>query len=357
LTCSHAALAAVLILATPGPAQRTPTHGVPSAPRVMSVDAARIEHLRRELAAEDLKRRAWAAWEASDKLVRELAPDILAALQVTTAEPASDPRTAALGSLLDAAIRLEVRPAAIDLLAVFDTSRFSPQLLVLASRSPSLHVRLLEDLRAQRGELVRRAANNLLAAGAPTRAVELLLPDARIHIRVRVHDGRAAEESRGWSAIACGTRRVPRGFPPTVRYGLTERTLPDPTVFADGPLPIAAQRSVHRGLDVPTGGTLNVRDEHDQELGLLRWIAGDRAREGALEAEILVEVMWTTATAYLAAVEPEIQARQAAWTQLVDALVARGLLAPEQRPAKAPIEVVVEDLRTDTSVPLPGLPR
>ncbi len=346
ITTARASVITTVVVEDPRPAVRT--------------NAEQLDLLRRKLASDDLATRAWGAWGASEAQVRELAPDVLAALRRTLTEPPSDELACTTRALLDAAIRLDVQLSTDDLTPLGRSREWDAQVLTLASREPAAHVKLLQDLHTLGEELPERriAADNLLAIGAPDRAVELLLPDAHVRLLVGVHDdgwpGRTFGSRVG---RACGNMEVPEGFPPTVLYTLVRGSMKDADSIADGPQPIRAYRQVHEKRKF--GITRGVRplDVNQHALDLLRWIAGDRVQESSLAAEIRIRHDWTNPADYVAKVSDEIRKRHEAWRKLVDALVARELLPAERVPKEDPIDIEVEDLRKDQRVPLPELPR
>lgn len=332
------------LVADPKPAVRT--------------DTEQPEVLRSKLASADPALRAWGAWGASLTQKRELAPDVLAALRRTLTEPQVDPHKFVLGALLDAAIRLDLRLSPDDLADLESRALFPSHVLVLASRDPAAHVDLLEYIRQKKGRESKIAADNLLAACAPARTAALLLPEAAIKILVRVYDDETQllGEGRGWG-IGCGTIKVPKGLPPTVRYELVRGTVKDAQLIADGPDPISVLRTCHTGPSIPFSGTTESLDESQHAIDLLRWITGDRAKEGLLAAEISIDHPWTNGSNYVAKVGEDVQLRRAAWRTLLAALVEREFISSKSIPAADPIQVEVEDLRKDQTVPLPELPR
>lgn len=355
LSCMAVALVwSVAAPTTAASAQTSTTRTETPAPRI---DAAQIESLRSELAAAEPVRRAWAAWKASEANVRELAPDVLAALRSTITSVEGNERKFALLSLLDAAIRLDVRPTVADLTSL-SAIGFDAHVLVFTSRAPAEHLSVLELLHEKPSEIVQAAADNLIAASSPSRAVELLLPDARVGVLVRVKDpGQSPEETFKVRGVACGKSRAPNGFPPTVLYELVEGTTNGADVIANGPRPVGVRRAVYKLPWFSTSSAIFRLDRHEHALDLLRWIAGDRADTSTLASVVTIEHGWTNAEAYLTAVGPEIRSRHDAWSTLVDALVTVGALPSDRRPTEPPIDVEVEDVRTDRSVPLPELPR
>lgn len=321
-------------------------------------DAEQIGVLRRKLASDDHATRAWGAWGASEALMRELAPDVLGALRRTLTQPRDEPAKFAIRALLDAAIRLGVRTSTEELAAIETIDNFGAQVIVLASRNPAAHTKLLEEVRAHSWHERMIAADNLLAQSAPARAVELFMPEARVHIRVRVVDpGSEPELETSTISQGCGSMTVPKDFPPTVRYALVRGPEKDAEVFAPGPQPIAMRRSVNKEREFPVGSFVRPFDTSEHALGLLRWITGDRVKASPLAGKIRIDHEWTNATDYVATVGDDILTRRAAWRTLVDALVARELLPAERVPTADPIDVDIEDLRKDQSVSLPELPR
>lgn len=258
--------------------------------------AERIERIRRDLAAVDMPQRAWGAWTASLLQLPELAPDILAALRRAATEPHSESLKFLLHALLDAAIRLDARPTSEDLAAIERVGYFQSQLLLLASRDPFTHAKYLEDLRPMTAREARIATDNLLAVGAPTRAVVLLLLDARVHVLVRVHDEGLGVGGGGFTAgVACGRLKVPEGFPPTVFYELVPAPVKNAQMLAEGSQPIVARRIVHLVRTIRFSSGIERHDASQHALDLLRWIAEDRAAESPLAAEVVIDHTWTNA--------------------------------------------------------------
>ena len=317
-----------------------------------------FEALREKLASVEAATRAWGAWDAGEQGARGLVPELAAALRLALGDRSDEARTFELCALLDALIRLDARIAADDLARVSRVGSLRTQALVLAARDPEAHADALVAMRAGSRWLERVAIDNLLAAGAPRRAAEFLLPAARVRIIVNVTDGHGGRGGGGRSTgIGCGSLRAPEGFPPTVLYELVDARRTSATLFADGPRPIGFERAVHHEREFGVGGHIEQLDETDHALRLLRWIVKDRAKESVLASAVTLRHSWKDRQTYLDTVGPEIEARVKAWKELVGALVEAGHLDALSVPAQDPIEVVVEDDRQDRSVDLPPLGR
>lgn len=314
--------------------------------------------LRAKLAADaNSAELAWGAWETAEANARELVPDVVSALRRTLSARAEMSTSFVLRAELDALIRLDAKLTRDDVAAVLGVGSVRTQGLVLASREPKLHADALEALRPDSRNEERIAVDQLLARGAPARIVALLLPDA--HVRIDVH---VLDENMGFgrgggsmSGIGCGSLKAPERFPPTAIYSLRRGGTKDQPVFADGPQPIAYAREVHGEREFGVGGTVEGVDEAEHALALLRWITGDREGKSTLASVVDVSHTWRDRQTYINEVSVAIDARKKAWNALLDALVAKGFLDAKARPAKPPIEVVVDDRRANQSVPLPPL--
>lgn len=305
---------------------------------------------------------AWGAWEAAETNARELVPDVVVAVRRTLAAPGDAARPFVLLALLDALIRLDAQLPAEDLAALARLGTMRPQTLVLASRDPKRHAAALEAIRAEENqfvdELERIATDNLLAVGAPARAVALLLPEVEIRIVVQVNDSEDISVSSNCSlSSACGRIDVPEGLPPTVLYELRRGAAKAPTLVADGAQPVTYLRTVRTERTFGSGVTRRPFDKADHALRLLRWIAKDVAEQSVLAASPKSWHRWQGPAPYLEEMATVLEPHRKAWRGLVDALVRGKWLTPEQVPASDPISVVVDDRRADKSIPLPTLDR
>lgn len=319
----------------------------------------RALEIRGKLASVDLAQRAGGAWEAAEANLRELGPEIVAAARRTISEARSAERELALRAELDALIRLDSRPLPEELGALAAEPLLWTHVLVLAARDPARHAATLEKLRPDLRLEERIAADNLLAAGAPARAVALLLPEARVRIVVKVVEPGSGSDGGGQFSCGtgCGTMRVPAGFPPTALYDLRLGAQEEGRIIADGPEPVSVVRLVRLEREFGFGHSSVAIDTSDHALRLLRWIALDRERESPLTARVVVRHIWRDRSTFLRAVEREIQAREQAWNALVERLVNAELMVGEQAPSRPPIEVAVEDRRLVRRAPLPWIGR
>ncbi len=282
--------------------------------------------VRAKLASTNFAQIAWGAWQAAESGERDLAGDVHAALRRTLAAPVGAEQSFALRAELDALIRLDAHLEAEDLSNASRVACARNQTLVLAARNPRLHAPMLETLRAsaQSEELV--AIDNLLAIGAPGRLTELLLPEARLHVTVHVHDPNSGSGEGGSrrSRIACGSVQAPEGFPPVVLYDLVLGRIDDGSLIADGPQPVSFRRTTRSESKFGVGRTARDVPVNDHALSLLRWIVGDRSPTSLLEGKIRIVHIWKDPAHYVADVHAQLDERRTAWRELTGKLAAAG---------------------------------
>lgn len=331
---------------------------VPVREPVQRIAPETLVALRKKLAADaNSAELAWGAWETAEANARELVPDVVSALRRTLSARTDKSTSFVLRAELDALIRLDAKLTRDDVAAVLSVGSVRTQGLVLASREPALHADALAALRPDSRDEERLAVDQLLARGAPARIVALLMPETHVRIEVHVLDENTGFGRGGGSmtGIGCGSLKAPEHFPPTVIYSLRRGGAKDQVVFADGPQPIAYARVVHGEREFGVGGSVEGVDAAEHALALLRWITGEREGKSTLASVVDVSHTWRDRQTYINEVSVAIDARKKAWNALLDALVAKECLDAKARPAKPPIEVVVDDRRANQSVPLPPL--
>lgn len=321
------------------------------------LSAARLAELRAQLASSDPAQTAWAAWESVQHHATQLVDDLKVTLRRTLAEADSPTKPFVLRAELDALVQLDAHFDALEFAAARRAGAPRTQTLVIAARDPQRHAREIERMRESSRHEERVAVDNLLAVGAPDRAVALLLPDARLELTIDVCDPdtfAGLGGSRG-SSIGCGGMTAPEGFPPTVLYECVRSLRKDDVVFADGPQPVAYRRIVRSELTFGVGHHAQKFDEAEHALRLLRWIAEDRSGESLLTSTSHVRHVWTNAANYLAEVRAELERRETAWRALLERLAQVNALPREQFPSTSHVDLRVADHREDRSVELPEI--
>lgn len=352
----------VLALAcSPLPAATAGSARAPAASEPVPEDPALVERCRARLASPDSAQIANAAFEAGEAQLASVVPALSQALTRVLALPLSKEQPFVLRSLVDALIRihgLDARVPPHELAALATSHALFTEALILASRAPAENASFFESAYDTTRSTNWIAVANLLALAAPAKAVERLLPIARIDVTVFVLDPGASHGSGGGSGsgIGCGTLEAPEGFPPTVLYELEPVSELALDLCAPGPRPIAFVREVHTERRFGIGQSLPplVRDEY--ALDLLRWIAGDRVTRSTLKRRVEIDHVWKDRERYLAELRGPIERQYSAWRELVDRLAARELLQPDSRKSAVPIHVRIEDQRSFPRVTLPELP-
>lgn len=313
--------------------------------------------LRAKLNSTDPAAVAWGAWGAAQANVADLAPELTAALRRSLAEKDSPERPFVLRAVLDALIRLDARLSSEDLASTFRYDAVREAAIVLAARHPTQHAAQFEALRKKLFLEARIAIDNLLLAVDRPRAVAALLEDVRLRVEVTVADTLAPERRLGFVVcVRCGQAPIPEGFPPVVTYQLVREPLATDVVFADGAQPIAYRRTIHTARSLRTSERARPFDSCEHALGLLRWIAGDRAATTELVARSEVQHVTSGARGFLAEVGGVVREREAAWFELLERLAAAGLVSRDALDAPAPILVSIHDARADRSAALPPIP-
>lgn len=322
-------------------------------------DPALVERCRARLASVDSARIAHAAFDAGEARLASLVPLLSQTLARVLALPASKEQPFVLRSLLDALIRLDARVPPRDLRTLAKFHALFTEALVLASRAPAENAELFESWYESARSTQWLAVANLLALAAPAKAVERLLPIARIDITVFVLDPGAGHGSGGGggSGIGCGTMEAPEGFPPTVLYELEPVKELAFEICAPGPRPIAFVREVHTERSFGVGQSWPPVKRDDYALDLLRWIAGDRVTRSTLARRVEIDHVWKDNGRYVAQVRVPIERQYAAWDTLIEQLATRELLPSASPHPAAPIHITIDDQRSFPRVALPSLPQ
>jgi hypothetical protein len=303
--------------------------------------------------------RAWSAFMAARDGLKDAVPVVrrlLAPLPLGAPEEARFVQYAAL----DALIRLDADVPAQELLGLPD--RFVEHAIILLARHPDRNqAALLEVIRKHRAPRdAWIAVCNLLVPRRTPGLAAWLLGKLERELRLHVHDpGSGYGGGVMHSSSYDGRFKVPRGYPPTTLYRLTDRKTGDAELLAPGRRPIFVTRRV-----VPPGETAGFgshsRPDEDYRLRVayLADLAGVAPSALDLPRVLSVTIHWYGPERFLA---EAARARADAERQVADLcerLASRGSI-PTGRDGSAlvpELRVTVKDARSDRSTPLPELP-
>jgi hypothetical protein len=320
-------------------------------------DTPATPELVRQLASDDPRVVAWAAYRAGDARRQDAVPALVDTLASPRLAAANHEWGAARDVVLDALIRLEARPPA-DVLTRHYDARSEQVLILLAGPGAGRNRALLGILKDESGILWHAAAGLLLDDKAAGLAASLL-GGLRLTLEVTVVDGFAGDsllDGGHTGGIGCGVMYPGAGFPPIATYSFWTTAEGGAIVLTGGPRPIFYTRQVCKaGTGIPSGGHRPLIDgpTADDRLALLKELLDHRL---PVEAVRTLEVRWTNERQYLRDVS-------AAWARLardVDKLVQLALdeghlTADDARHILPAIDVRVRDARGRKRHPLPPI--
>jgi hypothetical protein len=327
----------------------------------IELDSAEIDGLRADLESDRLERRAWAAFACGEAGLGALGMELRVSLSSLKPFARSEERNSTLLGVLDALIRLRVPAQSEDLFA-WEGEGVDTELLLLAANDPARCTEFLvhcvaEPIPYRRHDLPWLAASNLLAQADPRRAVALALKDLRVTLDVHVLDDPNQPVREPSTFAQVGDARpaeISDRFPPFAYYAL-EIVARNPAVAlqAPGPKPILGTR------DPTTSGRSyfpsREYEANSYRLDTLRWLAGNPGADAALTGYVHLKQVWSTPEALIVEVRAGREELLSEWRTLLDALAKKGLLDPAKRTGALPLQLRIEDLRRDTSSPLPDL--
>ena len=353
-------LAVVVVLGSLA-AQEPPARNEVSAPA--PTDPAVVADVRTRLRSEVLADVAWGGWLAGERSLRELAPDLRAALvRVAQGLRYSDGTTAlqshlAAHALLDGLIRIDAAVPAAEL-APFLTGPSEPisaALLLLARRASDRDcaAALLDFFRARGAsdDVAWLAAGNLLARDQSPEFVVAVLEGLELRLQVSVT--RMGVFSLGFRT-ECRSRalrpRVPDSFPPIAVYLLKEN--PATWLIAPGRQSVWAERVLLR--DVWESSAPEWVQGQNARLGWLSELVG--LKQHPLRPRVEIAVQWESPEAYLEQVTAARAEIERSFYDLLDRLSRHGYSgALSTRVWGAPIAIEVS-VHSGESEPLPPLP-
>lgn len=318
-----------------------------------SVAADIAERLVASTAAE----RAWGAYQAADRRAQGHDAALVALLEDPGPfEPME--KTAIRRSVLDAIVRCGVAVPPELLLA--QTRQFPAQTLTIAARDPVTHD---EAIRAHFHDGAHD--NEWLVAGgllmkrrAPGFAARLL---RRLVLRVDLYvvddDTWHGGGGRAGIRTGCGSIRVPKGFPPIVRWKLIRgiNRSGKGITLTSGRHPMDASRSVHHRTTIGCGSNSRLRKRHQVRLDWLYDLLGEDAAGLDIKPRRSFRIEWGGSAAYKAAARLHLASVNAPIDTMIARLREKRLLTDaEAQLARPLVDVRVNDKRNDKSVALPS---
>jgi hypothetical protein len=263
-------------------------------------------------------------------------------------------------AMLDALIRLRKPLEPPVLMAIF--RRFPAEGTILMLQDESANRALLSQARIDcpDGWEWIAASSALTRLRAPGFAMTLLREIQLSQWIVVSDSGRArARVMVGSPRANIFHVRVADGFPRVGVYGLVARDGPDEELVSAGVFPIFARCTLlvpeeKRALFMP--GPSPACSPEGLRIGYLAELAAVPEREARRAIDAWTGVKWTTPAGVRADIFKALSEQKAALRRLVGLLFSAGLLETIDLDMSMRIEVLVDDERSDRTVPLPEVP-
>lgn len=319
-------------------------------------DASAAADLAHDLASDDPRVVAWAAFRAGEARQTDAIPALIDTLASARGRSPALEWGAVRDVLLDALIRLDACPLVSALMPHYD-ARSEEVLILLAEPRAGRDDALLDVLKRESGILWYAAAGLLVEDEAPGLAAELLR-GLRLTLEVTVEDGRPGDTSGGFGmgGIGHGVLYPVKGFPPIANYSFWDFPVRGAVVLTGGPRPVYyTRKACAADAGLPSSGHRSLMDAPTAEdrLALLDELIDHWLPVKAVEP---LTVRWTTPQDYRGRVAAARQqlARDAA--SLIDIAKQEGrITADEAAGLRIPIDVRVRDERGRKQHPLPPL--
>jgi hypothetical protein len=319
-------------------------------------DAPPSAELVRDLAADDPRIVAWAAYRAGEARRTDAIPALVDTLASARVQSPGLEWGAARDAVLDALIRLDACPPVSALIPHYE-ARSEAVLILLAEPRAGRDGVLLALLKRESGILWYASAGLLLEDEAPGLAAELLR-GLRLTLEVTVEDGQPGDISGSSSTggIGHGAPHDVKGFPPIATYSFWESPVRGAVVLSGGPRPVYYTRKVcPADAGIPSSGHRSLIDAPTAEdrLALLEELIDHWLPVKAVEP---LTIRWTTPQDYrrrIAAARDRL-ARDAA--SLIDIAKEEGRLTQDEAGGvQVAIDVRVRDERGRKHHPLPPI--
>jgi hypothetical protein len=313
--------------------------------QVSPADAVEAQTVRELLASNDPARLAWGAELAARYEKKEFVPDLRRLL--------SSKRGWVQANALDALIRLNAKVPPEELTPLLPSFTDAVIILAVANGHRDLLLMMLSALRKDdpSNGAVWVALNESLQNGEPGTYWSMLLRELTIHVVIYVTD-RGQPRLLGASSgggFGGGCYDCDRGsnFPPYVSYSLTLWPEPGDVALQTKPYTVYYRRR----LDHPTAnGSFIDRDDYRGDF------VASVLPTTAVKGHMRFDVAWQSDQGYSDDVRKLREQTLAGYQEIVDLLIKRRLLPPEDSALKPHIELRIEDQRTNKTRDLPPTP-
>lgn len=305
--------------------------------QVPPVEGTDAQTVRKLLASKDPARLAWGAELAARSGQAEFAPDLRRLL--------GSANDRVKEQALDALIRLKAKVPPEELAPLLP--RFRAQVIILAKANGNRDI-LLSQLRENQPRDPTWVALNesLLQIGGGRTYWSALLGEWTIHARIYVTDaGRTPVVGPQTGGAECidGMLDDRAGFPASCAYFFFLTPRPGDSVLNETPHPVFYRRR-YTGCDI--------RIDRDDYRG--DFVASLENLETPVKGHMRFDVVWLNDDAYRAEVNRLRAGMLAEFQQILDWMVKRGLLLPEDAAMKPHIAVGIEDQRLSKAHELPA---
>ena len=306
---------------------------------------------------------AWAAYLIGQHGLTQYVPQLLQLLVPTSPlQPITSELTEARALdrvILDTFIQLKAKVPCERLLTVYDD--FRDEVVIVLANSPKDNEKILLSLHDSPQPDTRWfAICNLLASGRAESFAFRLLRDITIKISLIVSESGQGGGGASWGGpggIGCGPFGMPKDFPPTSIYELTEAAEEGNVLVAEGVCPVYYRRQLvpmNQQIGVGHGSTFNDRDIYRRDY--LALLLGQDSQSLGLNPRPSYPIRWTSAEAFAAHARRIRDLHLRSFWQLERQLHDEGLLTSEESETLRPkITFAVHDLRTDKTIVLPSL--
>lgn len=304
---------------------------------------------------------AWAAFDAAAFQMWEVAPDLVAVLELP---PAGDSlqRDYLIAAVLDALIQAGTPiPFPAPAVAFPETLeryfwRWPVQTLILLGRERDERGPILQRLLASASGESWFALANLLSSQPPVPGfAATLLRGMTVSLEVAVVDGGGLGMASGGGMSACGgvgLVRGPTGFPPHAVYAFESGFNPGAIVLSRGPRHVYYSRRLEtRDASTTYREGPTTKDRLVYVTALIR--ATDPSFTSSLRARTSVSVVWHDESSLRSAIAAQRQQISAEYERILQALMELGYLtSAEAEGLPLPLSTEIFDVRSNRDRPL-----
>jgi hypothetical protein len=319
---------------------------------VGTIQAPSVNDIAKQLDSTNPTTIAWGAYNAAAYHRDDMIPRLQ---QLLETPPATDrmEQYAFTDVVLDALIQLKAKIPARMVVPYIE--KRPVQAFVLLANATGRHDVLLRLLPRLAGYQWFAAADMLFEDRAPDLIAELIRP-LRLRLAIYVVDNEASGGSGSGNAasrgIGDGIGQSPRDYPPHAEYRFESPGVGF-VVLAAGPRPVYYSRNVTRTFQYGVSEVSVSGPTDDDRLAYLHAMA-DPSGAPILRAETVERIRWTSAGALVSRVR-DLRAELLQRFRYMVERADQSRSLPASRPIDPPVDVRLEDRRSDRTVPLPKI--